>query len=104
MIKLTEQRGFAPQVLVHPDDNVRASKDENCEETATCTSAILKALPVLPDLFVELVCGKDGIKNKCEQNYPASGRNDREHPYTSPAHALSFFRLRHGWLRAKARD
>jgi hypothetical protein len=75
---------------VHPDDNARASTDENCEQAATCTSAILKALPILaPDLFVEFVCGKDGIKNKCEQNYPASGRNDREHPYTSPAHALS---------------
>src|SRR3954452_2332140 len=55
-------------------------------------SVILNALPILdPELFVDLVCGKNRIQNKCEQNYPASGRHDREHPDASPGHAA--FRL-----------
>jgi hypothetical protein len=46
-------------------------------EMATSPSVILNDLSFLaPDLFVEFGCGKNRIKNKCEQNYPASGRND----------------------------
>ena len=90
MIKLT--RKLSSSVLVHPDRVERRLQGKNREGTGRRLSVILNGLPILaPDLFAKFVCGKNRIKNKGEQKYPASGRKDREHPDTSPVHALSVF-------------
>jgi hypothetical protein len=44
-------------------------------------------LPILAsELFGQIACSKNRIQNYCEQDYPASGRHDREDQAASPRH------------------
>jgi hypothetical protein len=54
---------------------------------AAAISSTLSALPILaPDLFGEVASGKNRTQNYCKQDYPASGRHDREDQAASPRH------------------
>jgi hypothetical protein len=53
-------------------------------------------LPILAsELFGQIACSKNRIQNYCEQDYPASGRHDREDQAALPRHRA--FRPNHDW-------
>src|SRR5258706_15650877 len=55
--------------------------------TARAPLSGLSALSILVSgLFGEWASGKDRTQNYCEQDYPASGRHDREDQAASPRH------------------
>jgi hypothetical protein len=59
-------------------------------------SSTLSALPILaPELFGQIAYSKNRIQNYREQDYPASGRHDREDQAASPRHRA--FPPNHDW-------
>jgi hypothetical protein len=66
------------------------TKDSGLTLPESPVGAILLTLSVLlilaPDLLGELARGKDRIQNYCEQDYPASGCQDRKDQAASSRH------------------